>query len=153
MTDFKFEIKGIDKLIANLKNMRREIILYMGAAGREAAEEILSQKGLRDYPASTPANQPPTPYYKRGQGMQYASKNDGRSERYGTKFYAKTNSYVTRIGNSASYAKYLTDENQQAAHMAKIGWKKLIGVAVENKQKIKDIFQAWVDKLIKDYNL
>jgi len=153
MTDFKFEIKGIDKLIANLQSMRKEIKLFLAAAGREAAEEVLSQKGLRDYPASTAANQPPTPYYKRGEGTQYKSKNDGRSERYGTKFYVKSSGYTTRIGNSASYAKYLTDESKQAQHMADIGWKKLIDVANEQAEKIKQIYQAWIDKLIRDHNL
>ena len=152
-SNFSISIKGLDKLIANLSKMRSQIQLYMGAAGREAGEHILSQKGLKNYPDSTAANQEPTPYYKRGVGTQYASKNLGNSERYGTQFYVKASGYDTKIGNRASYAKYLTDENDQAKAMAKIGWRKMIDVANEQSVKIKQIFQSWIDKLVKDNNL
>ena len=153
MSDVTFEIKGIDKLIANLAAMRSKIKLYMRAAGREAANEVLDEQGLRNYPAETAANKPPTPYYIRGVGTQYAKKNKGNSERYGTQFYVQASGYNTKIGNRASYARWLTDENDQASHMAAIGWKKLKDVADSKVNEIKRIYQAWVDKLIKDNDL
>lgn len=153
MSNFDIEVKGIDKLLANLESLEGDIIRYLGEAGREAGKHIISQKGLRNYPAATEANQPPTPYYKRGVGMQYNNSNNGKSERYGTKFYVKQQGYETHIGNSASYARYLTDEKKQARRMATIGWRKMIDVAMDQSVKIKQIFQGWIDKLIKDNNL
>lgn len=153
MSEITIEVKGLDKLIGSLDKFPQKIKKNMQAAAMEAASELLEAQGLKKYPPETAANKPPTPYYIRGRGTQYKSYNKGNSEKYGTKFYIKREGYGAIIGNSASYAKYLTDEKEQATHMARIGWRKLIDVAREKLPKLKTIFEKFVDKTIKALNL
>ena len=153
----EFEVKGMEKVRANFEKFASEFSRGLFAAGREVAEEILDTTGLRKYPKAGAGNRPPTPYYKRGVGMQYKHKNDGRSERYGTQFFVKQNlaaegAYI-RIGNRASYAKYLTDAKHQSRAMARIGWRKMIDVAREKTEKAVEIYSAWVAKMLKDASL
>lgn len=152
MTNIKIEVVGADKIVAGLKRFPEEIKNNFAAAGQEAAEEIIGTEGLAKYPPETDANRPPTPYYIRNRGMQYKTKNTGKSERYGTQFYTKKENYGTIIGNRASYAKYLAGE-EQARHMAKIGWKKMIDVAKEKIGLITTIFNKWADYTIKKLGL
>ena len=153
MTEFDIEIKGIDKIISGLKKLPEEIKKNFTAAGQEAATEIINTKGLAIYPPETDANRPPTPYYIRNRGMQYKTRNNGKSERYGTQFYTKSDGYGTIIGNRSSYAKYLAGENEQAKHMAVIGWKKLIDVAKDKIGIVTNIFNKWADYTIKKLGL
>ena len=147
------EVKNLDKLQAALHKLEPEITRYMGYAGVEAGKEIISTEGLQKYPPETSANKPPTPYYIRGRGTQYKSKNTGKSERYGTQFYVEAQSYLqTAIGNRASYAEHLGGDKPAEA-MANKGWRRLYDVAVEKTTEITAIFQRWIDKAIKDLGL
>lgn len=147
------EVRGADKLARAFDEMPQKIIENMRAAAKEAGAEIINTRGLKVYPPLTDANKPPTPYYIRGRGMQYKTRNSGKSEKYGTRFYVRARGYGAVIGNTASYAKYLADEKLQARHMAKIGWRKLIDVAKEKIEAVRKIFQDWVDKTIRDLGL
>jgi len=145
-------VPGLEKVMANMARFPREIARYFSMAGHEAGNEIIDTQGLRNYPPATAANLPPTPYYIRGRGMQYANHNDGRSERYGTQFYIQRRGAMTTIGNRASYAEWLAGQNQ-ARRMAAIGWRKLGDVAKEKKSRIEQIYRGWVKRLIKDLDL
>ncbi len=147
---------------------------YMGAAGREIAEDIiLPTEGLRKYPPADAANAPGRfkevtfstgrtvtfrmGYYVRGKGMYQPIRGGGYklskgSERYGTQFYTKANQATITIGNRASYARYLGGENQ-AGHMGARGWRRLIDVANEKITTITDRYRRWVDKLLRDVGL
>ena len=144
-------IAGADKIVKGFNAFPKEIKENFRQAGHESATAVIKTVGLAEYPPLTEANSPPTPYYIRGRGMQYKSKNNMKSEKYGTKFYVKQEGYGTIIGNSASYAKYLADENKQATALAAYGWRKLIDVAREKLGKITTIFEKWaqytIDKL------
>lgn len=152
------EIKGLDKLTAALKAFPQKAERYLEMAGRQAAEdEIFPTNGLRTYPPATDANYPPTPYYIRGRGMQRAGVrkpeyNDYRSERLGTQWYTKQEGGTTYIGNRASYAPYVHGE-EQAAKMGAKGWRKLLDVANEKIDRITKVYQAWIDKLVRDLGL
>src|SRR3990172_7541026 len=115
------KIIGLEKVTAALSRFPQVITKYMGAAGKEASEEVLDTVGLRRYPPAGPANFPPTPYYIRGRGLQTGSRNYNNSERLGTQFYVQVEKFNTTIGNRASYAKYVVGE-QQARAMGRIGW-------------------------------
>lgn len=119
----------------------------------------------------------PMGYYQRGKGYWYpitgtAQKGDRKtraayrkvskvigyrlrptSQRYGTKWFVKRVPYGVRVGNSASYAPYLTGASMQSKLMAKYGWRKLVDVANQNMPKITAVFQAWIEKLHKDAKL
>jgi hypothetical protein len=147
------EVKGIETLTANLEKFRKEITSNMGAAGAEAGQDvILPTRGVQRYPPATDANQPPPPYYVRGRGTQTKSGNRGESERYGTQFVVKASGMDTIIGNRTSYAPHLAGE-KQAGHAARHGWRILREVAEEKIGQIRERYQAWVEKTIRDLGL
>ena len=153
MTSIQIEVKGLDKLQRGMTQFPKEIGRNMSEAAHEAGKEIVETKGLQKYPPETDANKPPTPYYVRGRGTVTKSGLRATSENYGKQFYVKREGQSTMIGNRASYAKYLTGKDDQARAMARIGWRKLIDVAKEKVSIIKRIYQAWIDKTIKDLGL
>ena len=140
-------IEGLDQLKANFARLKNEIDQTVGAAGKEAAKEILDTEGLRKYPPATAANAPPTPYYVRGRGMQYANSNNGKSERYGSQWTVESQGFQTTISNRASYAPYLGGD-PPAKPMAAIGWRSLLAVAKEKIPEITRIYQGCIDRLI-----
>lgn len=147
---------------------------YMGAAGREIAEDIiLPTTGVRKYPPADGANAPGRTkmvtfgngksatfrmgYYVRGKGMYQpvrggGYKMAGGSERYGTQFYTKTNGDTITIGNRASYAKWIGGI-EQAGFMGARGWRIMFEVAKEKIVPIKDRYSKWVGKLLQDVGL
>jgi len=147
MTDINIKITGLDVLQAALGKFPNEVKAELGGLSKDVADLILDETGLRAYPPLTAANLPPTPFYIRGRGTEAASGNKGNSERYGTQFYVKAEGYTTTIGNRASYAKYLGGE-EQAAAMARIGWRKLFDVAAEKLDAITALYQRGIDRLI-----
>ena len=150
----KIEVKGLDILMRKFKQFPEEIKSHLSQAGDEAAERVLlPTEGLKKYPPQTAANEPPTPYYIRGRGMQYKTRNAMNSERLGTRWYVKSADLKTTIGNSASYAKWVHGDDTQAKAMANIGWKKLFETAKDKVTEITKVYQGWVNKLLKDLNL
>jgi hypothetical protein len=145
-------VKGMDKVLGAIQKFPREVYRYMVAAGREAGSRVLNTVGLRRYPPATTANVPPAPYYIRGIGTQYVSRNLGNSERYGSRFYVKPSAYGVEVGNDATYAQYLASE-KQARVMETIGWRRLLDVAREKVAEITGIYDRWVAKLLKDLGL
>jgi hypothetical protein len=138
-------LEGLKETVEKLRAFPAELKRGMTAAGDEAGNEILNTEGLRNYPPSTPANQPPTPYYIRGRGTQYANSNSGSSERYGTQWNVTTRGYTTTIGNRASYAPYVGGD-KQPQHMADKGWRKLFAVADQKRAEIQRIYSAWLER-------
>jgi len=148
------EIENLDKVTANMNKVGGELPRYLQGARYEISDEILTTKGLRLYPPSTPANLPPIPYYVRGRGMQVSSsRNTMSSERLGTRWvtipYGQTG---MKIGNSTSYAPHVHGENQ-AAHMKRKGWRKLYETARGKTKVIGRIYNKWINSLLRKYNL
>src|SRR3972149_8749526 len=118
--NIQIEVKGLDRILAALNKFPGQIQKYIGQAGQESADHvILKTEGLKNSPPGSAANAPPTPYYIRGKGTQYASYNKGNSERLGTQFYTQPG-LQTKIGNRAPYAKCVVGEDQ-AGFMAPKG--------------------------------
>lgn len=147
------EVKGLEKVQEAFAKFPDTITKNFKAAGIEAANLILGTVGLRTYPPATAANFPPTPYYIRGRGTQYKSYNKGESERYGTKWkVSQVGGYHTKMSNTASYGRWLAGE-EQAAHMAKIGWRKILDVAIDRLSDIVAIYQRAVKRTIEELGL
>ena len=142
----KIDAKDFQKALAIAPQRIRANLVR---AGREVGAKVLMTQGLKKYPPESAANRPPTPYYVRGRGMQYASRNDGRSERYGTQWNVRVQPMRVILGNRASYAPYLTDEQRQAKAMRRLGWRKLISVIKERMGMIKGVYNAWIGKAIR----
>ncbi len=153
MTQLSITVKGLDELSQALKDVPEQLEATIGQAGQEIGRTVLEAEGLRRYPPLTYANQPPTPYYIRGSGTHYARGNDKRSERLGTQYYVETQGYVTTIGNRASYAKYVSGDEDQAQAMAAKGWRKLFEVAEEKMGEITRIYEGWVARALKALGL
>ena len=154
MPTLDLEIEGIDKLVDALDEFPRKVQKNMIQAGDEAAKTvILNTDGLLPYPDPGKGNAPPTPFYVRGRGTQYASgRNDASSENLGKQWYVKAGAAYTEIGNRASYARYVVGQ-RQARHMKLIGWLRLVDVARDRMRDITKVYQAWVNKTIRDLGL
>ena len=150
----ELKVKGLDKLVKAFDKFPREIQLGILQAGREASNEILNTTGLRAYPPITTQRQAPnTPYYIRGVGTQYTTRNTGDSEKLGASWVRKQKgSFNFRITNSASYAKWVHGD-EQAGRMAGFGWRKLSEVAKEKTRAINKIYQDWVNRTIRKLGL
>jgi hypothetical protein len=147
------EIDADKKQIA-LSKFSAELPHYLQGARIEITDLILDTKGLRNYPPSTAANQPPTPFYIRGRGTQTsAGRNTLSSERLGTRWQSVPYSKIgMKISNPVSYASYVHGE-QQARHMARIGWRKLYETAKGKTKQIATIYNRWIARLIKKHDL
>lgn len=152
-------VDGLDRVMESLDRLSDSVKRDITAAGQEAATEILDSPGIRLYPPETEANRPPTPYYIRGRGTQRAGRripeyNDLKSEKLGTQWYVSADygRMQTVIGNRASYAPYVHGA-EQARHMATKGWRKLLDVAMEKIEWITEIYQAWIDRIIRTNGL
>jgi len=148
----RIEVKGIKELQAALAKFPLVVKQYLEDAGREAAEELLDNRGLRNYPGETSANAPPTPYYIRGEGMVYKSGPRGGSENLGTQWVVQPRDFKTTVSNRASYAKWVHGE-EQASFMAPKGWRKLFETAKERAGSMSVIYNRWVNKLLHDIKL
>jgi hypothetical protein len=147
MTEMSLEIK-MHGLLKTIRKAPREFAIALRGAGREAGTEIIETQGLKSYPPATSANMPPTPYYIRGRGMQYANSNDGRSERYGTQWNIKIKPYGVIIGNRASYAPFVGGD-PPALHMSRKGWKSLVGIGRSKIGVVRRIYELWIARAIK----
>ena len=155
VTELKIKVEGLDKLMKGFERFPREIAREMSQAGHESADVILNTQGMRNYPPLTSANFPPVPYYQRGFGVRGSSAayNRAVSENLGKKWHVRRlGSGGTEIGNVASYAKYVHGD-EQAKAMAAIGWRKLKDVASEKTDKIRVVYQKWINRLIRRLGL
>lgn len=151
----KIDVQGEEKIVAAIKQYPRKVARYMGQAGKEAITKgVFYEVGLKKYPPETDANKPPTPYYIRGRGMQYKSRNDQKSERLGTQWYIanRNGGFITEVGNRASYADYVVGEGQAYA-LGRKGWKKLVPTVYKNYQRILFIYEEWIKRLLNDIDL
>ena len=152
------KVTGIEEIQAAMKKFPAEVKHGMEQAGKESSVVILETRGLQNYPFKTAANNPPAPYYRRGMGMYYSrSKKSKTSETLGKQWNVAVNGYKTTIGNRASYAGWVHGD-EQAKGMSKNatipkGWRKLTEVAKEKTKKITQIYNAWVDKTLKEIGL
>lgn len=157
--DIDIEVHGLEELKAAFDKFPLRVARNMSQAAHESAKDhILPTEGLQNYPPLTSANQPPTPYYKRGTGMQTsASRNLNNSENMGKQWTVKREGWIARIGNRASYAKWVHGDEQargmSAAAKIPKGWRKLYEVAKEKIGDITRVYQGWVDKTLRDCGL
>ena len=143
---------GLKKLTTALVRFPVVIPKNMALAGLEAINMVLDTEGLRAYPPETSANRPPTPYYIRGVGTQTSLGNLGNSENYGKKWTVESESFMAKATNTASYSPDLGGENQTWWASA-YGWKKLFSTAKAMLPEIIKIYDAWMEKTIKELGL
>ena len=129
MSDLQIEVKGLDKVLKAFDRFPKKVQKTLADAGQESAKVVLKTEGMgTNYPPAPPSSQPPAPYYKRGTGYMYAGGGTrGDSEDMGKKWVVESRGFSTKIGNTASYAKWIHDDKKQVAAMRRIGWRTLLG--------------------------
>lgn len=161
-------VTGLDTARSALTQFPTQVKARMELAGKDAAQVILNTEGLRKYPPATERNAPGRmrqignaqvrmPYYIRGRGTMMPIHGGGytqmaNSERYGTKWYVRSSGLDTLVGNPVSYAAYLAGESQ-TGWAAEVGWRKLLEVANEKMNEIKDIYERHIAALINQLGL
>ena len=150
------------KVMDALKKAPIEIMRHWSQAGREAAKEILSTKGLKNYP-SEPAGRKIPGGYLRSVGYIYADgTSDNSSENYGKQFTVRQRGMTqTVIGNRASYAEYLGGSREGGGGQSHVinknisggGWRILKGVAKEKINILNRIYTLWMLKALKKLGL
>jgi hypothetical protein len=154
MSAISVEVRNEDIIRKNLEKTGEDLPRYLQGARIEITDGILNTKGLRSYPGATEANMPPVPFYIRGRGMQYKSGNNNKSQRLGTRWQSIPYGKIgMKISNPVTYAPYVHGEHEQAGHMAKKGWKKLFSVAKQKTGFIRDVYNKWVDQLLRKHGL
>lgn len=154
MSAINVTVKNEDIVKRNMEKVGGDLPRYLQGARIEITDAVLNTKGLRSYPGATAANLPPVPYYVRGRGTQYKYGNNNKSERLGTQWLSIPYGKIgMKISNKASYAPYVHGEETQSGAMAKIGWKKLFSVAKGKTQTIRDVYNKWVDQLLRKHGL
>jgi hypothetical protein len=170
----KITVTGLKELQAAIAKFPKQVEIYMVRAGQESARKvILTTRGMQKYPPAGEANAPRSygsfysiatrkvsnRWYQRGYGSKWALKGGGTggsatSENLGKQWYVMHRStFTTEIGNRASYAKYVHDDEQQARFMAPKGWRKLKEVATEKMPQLVKVYDAWIKKLLHDIKL
>lgn len=155
MSGMTVRVKGLDEARAAFAQAPQQMKDVWQAAAEETALEILDTPGLNRYPPQPRAYAPPYPFYIRGRGTQTsAGRNRGESQRLGSQnlggwsgeawtLEANPEEFRARIGNRASYARYVIGE-KQSRRMAAIGWRKALEVAEEKLPEIAGIIERWL---------
>lgn len=153
MVNVTVQVKGIDEISKKFGAFPPQLRAYLARAGRKYAPVLLDEQGVRKYPPQGAGNLPPTPYYVRGVGTQYATYNAGNSQQATTRFVIQSRGNSTVIDNSATYAKHLWGAYTQARAMARIGWTKLIDAAKKTRPQMVRIFSEEVNNALKALRL
>ena len=153
MPIIEISVDGLKKISTAFIRFTPMVIKNMASAGEEALNMVLDTEGLRTYPPLTSANLPPTPYYIRGRGTQMKYGNLGNSENYKQKWQLESSTYEAKAKNvGVSYNEYLGGEDQ-VWWASTYGWKKLYSTAVSMISDIVKIYEAWIEKTIKELGL
>jgi hypothetical protein len=143
--NLRFKVTGIEAL-----SKRLDVAPAIRSAIQAAT---LYYKGkIAIYPPATAANRPgrvdangrPMGYYIRGTGyFNAAGAQTSYSETLGKKWTTTTKNggYTGIVGNNASYAAYVQDEESQAPVHKRTGWGTVQGVARAEMEKLKAIIK------------
>ncbi len=154
MAFIEISVSGLKELSAALVKFPVVIPKNLISAGKEALAMVLDTVGIRSYPPETAANRPPIPYYIRGRGTQLKRGNLGNSERYGSQWQEEVEPYEARARNQVSYADAIGGEaGDQAEFASGYGWKKVFSTLKAMKADVIVIYEAWIDKTIKELGL
>ena len=162
MAEIRIDVSGVDKISELITRFPGHLQEALEAAGKETASEILETEGIRKYPP-VQLPRPAMPMTeKQRRWFFYALKNNlidvpynrggTNSQKFGSQWYVEQSHYTTTIGNRSGYGGYLVGENQ-AQYMASLGWRKLTDVAADKTNKIKTIYEGWLNRAVEKSGL
>lgn len=153
--NIRIKVEGIDKLIKAFEQFPAGAARAMYGGIREGIYgEILTTRGMQNYPPAGKQNAPPYPYYERGMGTHVSPATTyATSENLGKQWYTRRVGAGAEVGNRASYAPFVHGDEDQAEKMGGHGWRKLHEVAMEKRDKVGRIVQAHIIRLIRRLGL
>ena len=128
MTSLSFQDTGFDKLIQEFSKIKsqipkatRDVLLFQ----IDKAVGLLST-----YPAETPGNQPPPPYWQRDYGMvgaggQLIVPSEHYTKSWDISDYSGSDSVSIKASNDVSYAPWVVGTRQQSRIHERNGWPKV----------------------------
>ena len=145
----RIEIKGLDKLVKKIDKLGKMDAVKV--ALKQAATFLAGE--MAEYPPQTAANQPPTPFYIRGRGLQTASGNLFNSGNIANSWerakpQIRDRGMTVAIGSNVSYVRFVQSKDDQARWMKDIGWQTDQQVLDENKDEVTEYLADAIHKII-----
>ena len=139
------EVKNAKKLIQAFESGNQVAESLLVKAMQQSVD--LTATNAAVYPATSEANQPPTPYYIRGTGTQMSpDKNRGESEQLGQKWEKlveiEANGVVGTVKNQTSYGPWVHGMLGQQAYHRQRGWRRVSKIASDVRQQVNNIFKV-----------
>jgi len=157
MPDIIIEVTGIRELQAQLDKLS-DVGAVVGPALLISGYEL--RDWVKKYPSATAANSPKQPgrWYERGRGSMYARR-DGTvrvvkasemlNRRWAIAHTFAPEAAEVRIGNDASYVRYVHDEEKQARFHTERGWRTAQAAIKKFEAGIVRRIAEAIDKVIK----
>lgn len=149
-SSFTVTIEGVEELLARMRagDGMAESLLVKAMA--DATDDV--KRDAQVYPPETEANQPPPPYYIRGQGTQYANGNRGESQQLKDNWQTEVNvsgkGVLGKIFNSVvTYAPWVHGVAWQRRFHKARGWRNIRQITDENLNKVESRFSQAAQKL------
>ena len=140
---YTIEITGIDEIISKFQQGDQVADKLLTNAMSQAVDLVGKDAGI--YPPETASNQPPPPYYIRGQGTQYATFNMGESKDLRNQ-WEKTvekvdEGVIGTVENKVSYAPWVHGIQSQAWFHTRNNWRKVDQIATDTESRIVEYFE------------
>lgn len=152
----KITIKGVDEFRRKTAKFSAELEKANAPLAALIVQLVTLPRGdgsKQAYPPQTGSNHPPVPFYRRGIGTQVSARHNlGNSEQLHRHFTYTTKPLQVTIKNTVSYARYVIGAPPARRMQAK-GWLSLLHLAVSKAVDIRNLYAAWMAKVLKDLKL
>lgn len=139
------DLKGVTKMLVRYEQGDLVAEQLLTKSMQQAVD--LTAQNAAVYPPTSEANQPPTPYYVRGTGTQYADHNRGESQQLNTHWNKQVelldNGVVGTIKNDTPYGPFVHGQPpaQQWYHK-KRNWRTVGQITNDVRSKVNAVFVA-----------
>lgn len=136
------DLKGVTKMLVRYEQGDLVAQQLLAKSMQQAVD--LAGTNAAVYVPESKANQPPTPYYIRGTGTQYANSNRGESKQLGTHWNKvvelQDNGVVGRVSNDTPYGPFVHGQAAQMWFHALRKWRTVGKIASDMRPKINAVF-------------
>ena len=138
------DLKGVTKMLARYEQGDLVAQQLLTKSMQQAVDFTATNAAV--YPPESEANQPPTPYYIRGTGTQYANSNRGESKQLDTHWtkgvVLQDNGLVGTVSNDAPYSHWVHGQTMQAwfHKLPDRKWRNVGKIASDVRPRVNAIF-------------
>jgi hypothetical protein len=157
MADIVVQVEGLEKMLRSLNELGG---LKVVRATMNGAALYIKGK-IAKYPPASEANTPnQRRWYERGWGAKWTRKDgsiNGRksSQTLGRRWTTELTDggYGAKVGNNATYAKYVQDRDSQTYFHEARGWLTAQDVSEQEADKVRDLFASAIQAEIRRLGL